>query len=76
MEDKVNTMLANENILLSNNLVKLQVLQEQATCNQTKLKETFFELLELYLKLRYNHCPPNHIIEEKYMWVEKSGVLD
>lgn len=75
MEEKINIVLANENLLLSNKLIRLQVLQEEATSNYTQLKETYFELLNLYLKLRYNHCPDNHLIEEKYLWAEKSGVL-
>jgi len=65
-------MMANENILLSDKLMKLQVENKEMFSRYHKLRRAFNELLDEHQELRERHYQGN----TQYDWVERAGLLD
>lgn len=68
-------MLANENIILSDRVMRLQVENEHLVKQNMKLKATFFELIQEYERFR-NQSTLIFDRESFHMWVERAGILD
>lgn len=66
-------MMSNENILLSDKLIKLQVENKEMFHKYHKLKKAFYELLEQHDELR-ERTGLKQLLQ--YDWVEKAGLLD
>jgi hypothetical protein len=68
-------MLVNENLILSDRMLKLQVENEYLDKQNKKLKETFMELLDEFERFRNS----NRVLfdtDSRYYWVEKAGLLE
>ena len=65
-------MIINENIIISDKLIKLQVENKEMFLRYHKLRKTFNELLELHEELRER----SGLIPSRYDWVEAAGLLD
>jgi len=68
-------MLANENLILSDKLLRLQVENEYLEKQNKQLKETFIELIEEFERFR-NRSSVLFETESRYYWYEKAGLLD
>jgi hypothetical protein len=68
-------MLANENLILSDKMLRLQVENEYLAGQNEKLKVTFMELLEEFERFR-NKSSVLFDTDSRYYWVEKAGLLD
>ena len=66
-------MMANENILLSDKVMKLEVEKKEMFFKFHKLKKTFYELLEQHNELR-ERAGLEYV--DSYDWTEKAGLLD
>lgn len=66
-------MMANENILISDKMLKLEVENKELFTRYHKIKKAYYELLEFHQELRYN---TGLRIIDKYDWIEKAGLLD
>jgi hypothetical protein len=68
-------MLANENLILSDRMLRLQVENEYLDKQNKALKETFMELLGEFERVRIS----NSVLfdtDSRYYWVEKAGLLE
>ena len=65
--------MANENILLSDKVMKLEVENKEMFFKFHKLKNTFYELLEQHNELR-ERAGLEYV--DSYDWTEKAGLLD
>lgn len=65
--------MANENILLSDKVMKLEVENKELFHRYHKMKKAFYELLEQHDILRER--AELHELD-KYDWIEKAGLLD
>jgi hypothetical protein len=68
-------MLANENLILSDKMLRLQVENEYLANQNEKLKVTFMELLEEFERFR-NKSSVLFDTDSRYYWVEKAGLLE
>jgi len=68
-------MLANENLILSDKMLRLQVENEYLAKQNDNLKITFMELLEEFERFR-NKSSVLFDTESRYYWVEKAGLLE
>ena len=66
-------MMANENIIISDKLMKLQVENKEMFHRYHKLKKTFHELCEAHDELRMR-AGLQYL--DQYDWIEKAGLLD
>ena len=66
-------MMANENIIISDKLMKLEVENKEMFSRYHKLRRAFNELLEVHDELRSR---AGLEYSDKYDWVEKAGLLD
>jgi predicted nuclease with TOPRIM domain len=66
-------MMSNEQILMSDKMLKLQVENAELFHKYHKLKKTFYELLERHDELR-ERAGLEYV--DKYDYVEKAGLLD
>jgi predicted nuclease with TOPRIM domain len=66
-------MMSNEQILMSDKLMKLEVENKELFTRYHKLKKTFYELLERHDELR-ERAGLEYV--DKYDYVEKAGLLD
>jgi hypothetical protein len=66
-------MMSNEQILISDKLMKLEVENKELFTRYHKLKKVFYELLEQHNELR-DRAGLQHI--DQYDWIEKAGLLD
>ena len=71
-EQRITQMMANENIIISDKLMKLEVENKEMFSRYHKLRRTFNELLELHEELRER----SGLIPSRYDWVEAAGLLD
>ena len=77
MEEKMNQMLANENIVLSDKLMRCQVELEEISKQNLKMRRAFNECLDLieeYRERLHYHSPETEDL--KYYLLEKAGILD
>jgi predicted nuclease with TOPRIM domain len=65
--------MSNEQILMSDKMLKLQVENAELFHKYHKLKKTFYELLERHDELR-ERAGLEYV--DKYDYVEKAGLLD
>ena len=73
--NEIQSMLANENLILSDKMLRLQVENEYLTKQNDNLKITFMELLEEFERFR-NKSSVLFDTESRYYWVEKAGLLE
>ena len=77
MQNDLNQMLANENIVLSDKLMRCQVELEEISKQNMKLKKALYDALELIEeyreRLHYNSVETEDL---KYYLLEKAGILD
>jgi len=73
--NEIQSMLANENLILSDKMLRLQVENEYLAKQNDNLKITFMELLEEFEKFR-NKSSVLFDTESRYYWVEKAGLLE
>lgn len=66
-------MMSNEQILMSDKMMKLEVENKELFTRYHKLKKTFYELLERHNELR-ERAGLEYV--DKYDYVEKAGLLD
>jgi predicted nuclease with TOPRIM domain len=66
-------MMSNEQILMSDKMMKLEVENKELFHKYHKLKKTFYELLERHDELR-ERAGLEYV--DKYDYVEKAGLLD
>jgi len=72
-EQRITQMMANENIIISDKLIKLQVENKEMFHRYHKLKKTFYELLERHDDLR-GRAGLDFL--DRYDYIDKSGLLD
>jgi len=73
--NEIQSMLANENLILSDKMLRLQVENEYLANQNEKLKVTFMELLEEFERFR-NKSSVLFDTDSRYYWVEKAGLLE
>ena len=73
--NEIQSMLANENLCLSDRLMRLQVENEYLEKQNKALKETFMELLDEFERFR-NKSRVLFDTDSRYYWVEKAGLLE
>ena len=73
--NELQNMLANENLILSDRMLRLQVENEYLDKQNKALKETFMELLGEFERFR-NSNSVLFDIDSRYYWVEKAGLLE
>lgn len=73
--NEIQSMLANENLCLSDRLMRLQVENEYLEKQNKALKDTFMELLEEFERFR-NKSSVLFDTDSRYYWVEKAGLLE
>ena len=66
-------MMANENIIISDKLMKLEVENKEMFHRYHKLKKTFHELVEAHDELRMR-AGLQYL--DQYDWIDKAGLLD
>jgi predicted nuclease with TOPRIM domain len=66
-------MMSNEQILISDKLMKLEVENKELFTRYHKLKKVFYELLEQHDELR-ERTGLRQLLQ--YDWIEKAGLLD
>ena len=71
-EQRITQMMANENIIISDKLMKLEVENKEMFSRYHKLRRAFNELLDEHQELRERHYQSNN----QYDWVERAGLLD
>lgn len=72
-EEKLMQMMANENIIISDKLMKLEVENKEMFHRYHKLKKTFNELVQTHDDLRMR-AGLQYL--DQYDWIEKAGLLD
>jgi hypothetical protein len=65
-------MMSNEQILISDKLIKLEVENKELFTRYHKLKKVFYELLEQHNELRDRAG----LIPARYDWIDAAGLLD
>ena len=71
-DQRITQMMANENIIISDKLMKLEVENKEMFSRYNKLRRAFNELLDEHQELRERHYQSNN----QYDWVERAGLLD
>ena len=72
-EQRIAQMIANENIIISDKLMKLEVENKEMFHRYHKLKKTFNELVQTHDDLRMR-AGLQYL--DQYDWIEKAGLLD
>ena len=72
-DQKLMQMMANENIIISDKLMKLEVENKEMFHRYHKLKKTFNELVQTHDDLRMR-AGLQYL--DQYDWIEKAGLLD
>ena len=72
-EQRITQMMANENIIISDKLMKLEVENKEMFHRYHKLKKTFNELVQTHDDLRMR-AGLQYL--DQYDWIEKAGLLD
>jgi len=72
-QDRITQMMANENIIISDKLMKLEVENKEMFHRYHKLKKTFNELVQTHDDLRMR-AGLQYL--DQYDWIEKAGLLD
>lgn len=65
-------MMSNEQILISDKMLKLEVENKELFTRYHKLKKVFYELLEQHNELRDRAG----LIPARYDWIDAAGLLD
>lgn len=77
MQNDLNQMLANENIVLSDKLMRCQVELEQISKQNEKLRKALDDALDLIVeyreRLHYNSVETEDL---RYSFLEQGGILD
>ena len=77
MQNEMNQMLANENIVLSDKLMRCQVELEEISKQNEKLRKAFDDALDLIVeyreRLHYNSVETEDL---RYSFLEQGGILD
>jgi len=71
-DQRITQMMANENLIISDKLMKLEVENKEMFSRYHKLRRAFNELLDEHQELRERHYQSNN----QYDWVERAGLLD
>ena len=71
-DQRIAQMIANENLIISDKLMKLEVENKEMFSRYHKLRKAFNELLDEHQELRERHYQQNN----QYDWVERAGLLD
>ena len=72
-DQRITQMMANENLIISDKLIKLEVENKEMFSRYHKLRRAFNELLEVHDELRSR---AGLDYADKYDWCEKAGLLD
>ena len=72
-DQRITQMMANENIIISDKLMKLEVENKEMFHRYHKLKKTFNELVQTHDDLRMR-AGLQYL--DQYDWIEKAGLLD
>lgn len=72
-DQRIAQMIANENIIISDKLMKLEVENKEMFHRYHKLKKTFNELVQVHDDLRMR-AGLQYL--DQYDWIEKAGLLD
>lgn len=72
-EQRLAQMMANENIIISDKLMKLEVENKEMFSRYHKLRRAFNELLDVHDELRVK---AGLDYGDKYDWCDKAGLLD
>lgn len=70
--EQILKMIANENILISDKLMKLEVENKELFSRYHKLKRVFYDLLEQHNELREKAG----LVPARYDWIDAAGLLD
>lgn len=77
MQNDLNQMLANENIVLSDKLMRCQVELEEISKQNEKLRKAFDDALDLIVEYRERlHYRPTETEDLRYSFLEQGGILD
>jgi len=71
-DQRITQMMSNENLIISDKLMKLEVENKEMFSRYHKLRRAFNELLDEHQELRERHYQQNN----QYDWVDKAGLLD
>ena len=71
--EQVLKMMSNEQILMSDKMLKLEVENKELFTRYHKLKKVFYELIEHHDELR-ERAGLGYL--DRYDWIEKAGLLD
>jgi len=71
-DQRITQMMINENLIISDKLMKLEVENKEMFSRYHKLRRAFNELLDEHQELRERHYQSNN----QYDWVERAGLLD
>ena len=71
-DQRITQMMINENLIISDKLMKLEVENKEMFSRYHKLRRAFNELLDEQQELRERHYQSNN----QYDWVERAGLLD
>lgn len=72
-QEQIIKMMSNEQILMSDKMMKLEVENKELFTRYHKLKKVFYELLERHDELR-ERAGLDYV--DKYDYIEKAGLLD
>ena len=72
-QEQIIKMMSNEQILISDKMMKLEVENKELFTRYHKLKKVFYELVEQHDDLRLR---AGLDFLDQYDWVEKAGLLD
>jgi archaellum biogenesis ATPase FlaH len=73
--NEIQSMLANENLCLSDRLLRYQIEHDHLQVQNKRLKDAFMELLENFERFRNS----NRVLfdtDSRYYWIEKAGLLE
>ena len=65
-------MMSNEQILMSDKMMKLEVENKELFTRYHKMRKAFYELVELHEELRERAG----LLPSRYDWIEAAGLLD
>ncbi len=72
-QEQIIKMMSNEQILISDKMMKLEVENKELFTRYHKLKKVFYELVEQHDDLRLR---AGLDFLDRYDWVDKAGLLD
>ena len=71
-QEQIIKMMSNEQILISDKMMKLEVENKELFHRYNKMRKAFYELVELHEELRQRAG----LMPSRYDWIEAAGLLD